>query len=165
MGKPLRKPRIISSHFHDPAVRAACSPIVESVLGGFQSRPTNIQRRATEPPAIVEPLEPRVHLTTTFTANVAGTAGGAHTSGFSVNLWTTGGAASQWVVHWGDGTPASTYYASAQPGGVFPVPFTPSPPHTYVAGNYSITATATTAGGTSSTATYGLVRATISLTK
>jgi len=63
------------------------------------------------------------------------------TSGYSVNLYTTQGQATQWTVNWGDGN-QNTYYASSYTHGVFPTPFTP-PAHSYGSiGNYTITAQA-----------------------
>mgnify|MGYP001485737518 CR=1 FL=1 len=88
------------------------------------------------PAVVVELLEDRTHLTTTFNAFISGAATGTHGQNFAVNLWTTGQQATQWVVTWGDNN-RNTY--TAPPGG-FPVPYQVT--HQYAtAQHYTITAT------------------------
>lgn len=63
----------------------------------------------------IEALEGRMLLS--FQAHMTGAWEGA-LAGYSVSLYVTGGIASQWTVHWGDGN-SNTYLASQQPGGAF----------------------------------------------
>lgn len=103
-------------------------------------------------PAIVEPLEDRVHLSATFEAFISGASTGTHGQSVSFYLWTTGGTASKWVVNW-DGVNSTTY--NAPPGG-FPTPYKVT--HAYANANpYNVTATATPSGGGAAvTASYAL---------
>lgn len=110
-----------------------------------------IANPAARLPALVEPLEPRVHLTATFKAFISGVADSGTT--VTIYLWTTGAAASKWVIAW-DSNPAHNQTINAPPGG-FSVPYQVS--HTYTAQTYSIVATATSAtDGTTAIATYAL---------
>lgn len=61
--------------------------------------PCRYAEPATPVPAICEPLEHRIHLTTTFHSYMSAAISGRTVT---VILWTTGGKASQYVVYWND---------------------------------------------------------------
>jgi hypothetical protein len=125
--------------------RALLAQIIAATLSGRRTGRECPQADLFE----IQPLENRL-LLTTFTALMSAPPTGVHNTSYTVDLYTTGGTASQWVVHWGDGL-TDTYSSSN-----FAIPYPAT--HTYgSAGNYTITGTATKTGtSTTSTAYFGL---------
>src|SRR5690348_8867712 len=94
------------------------------------SPPTHASRARQRPPKDfrqnifeLQPLEVRILMS--FVAQMSAPPTGASSTDYAVDLYTTGGVASKWVVNWGD-TNTSTYLASSLPNGVFPTPFAPT---------------------------------------
>lgn len=91
-------------------IARACLPVVE----GLTHRDGSPQPASPVEPhgcgAIVEELEHKVHLT--FTAGVSAPSTYTYFQTYTLNLFTTGGTAKQWVVYWNDPndtSPSQTY--------------------------------------------------------
>lgn len=128
-----------------------CRPLVEAAEQACCAIEAGVSEAMLPPAVVVEALEERTHLTT-FNAFISGPSSGTHgPPDITFNLWTTGQAATQWVVTWGDNG-SNTY--TAPPGG-FAVPYPVT--HRYAsANNYTITAAATPTTGAAVSATYAL---------
>lgn len=143
----------------------ACLSVVENMERGGNRLAPERPRDTIFVPAVVEPLEPKIHLTAVLTAGVS--AKGSFVSGhaYDLNLFTTGGyTITKWVVYWNDpnGSASVTYtngsgftnpytvsytYQSAYQSGL---PFGPSAPIKVVATASDGTTTATGYLGTDS---------------
>ena len=87
----------------------ASAPVVEKLESRCRSEmPSSF-------PVMIEALEPRVHLTATFNAYLVAPPTGSFGSAYTIELYTTGGSASKWVIHWGDGSTDTTINNPSSP--------------------------------------------------
>ena len=134
-----------------PAVCAAATGEVERIETKWRGRVPVAQtgQPVLTEPAVVEPLEGRVHLSFNcyMSAQVANRT-------VSAVLWTTGGQASQYVVHWNDPNPngsTSITYTAPADGSPKTVTYVYQGPYTG-----TITTVATSTTNATSTAYYAL---------
>jgi hypothetical protein len=128
---------------------AASSHFLAALRGIGRAIASAWQDQSITDPFLLEALEQRM-LFTAFTASMSAPQTGSYGSAYTVDLYNSGGQASQWDVKWRDGTADTIVNASSYLGGVFPVPLPVS--HTYSSSSPPtgpIYATATLASNTS----------------
>jgi hypothetical protein len=122
--------------------------------GGGGRHPPKLPVEPRHCEAIVEDLEHKVHLTTVFTAGIAAPSTYSLLQSFTLNLFTTGGTAKQWVVYWNDPAGSTSETFTNNNGFTNPV----SESHTYTTAGPSapIYAVATSTTNLTATAYLGL---------
>ena len=141
--------RKAARRWHACAIERAVNSAVESLVSrrGSWVASARCPDPGLQVPAIVEPLEHRVHLSATFNCYMSAVVSGRTVT---VILWTTGGKASQYVVNWNDpntnGTISATYTAPSDGS-----PLTKS--YTYKGAYTGAITTVATLSGTNTTAT------------